>query len=588
MDLSSSGRTPGRKKKEQVTLLSYANAGDAGASVKRRYANHSSQATPTSGVIPPVVAKKSEKFFRTLRKRSKSATRLNNGNNDSSDFRGSDLSLNSGNNYLVDNSSIPVTTNRIYRDRNSELKDKQDERVTLVGFASNLDLDSCGDSLECGSLSKRGQFLDFGGSAHNLNFSGSDHWNFAQSTPRRRISPKSFSTLKTSREVKMERERLRQERLSKLRDSLETASETSTASRRLFASNLVLAEDSNKFFEEAREKFLNGDHCTLNANELFSHFVRENQERFAHIVQQHRQQQQQQRSNASSTCLSSSSSSASHTSSRGRTLQLTTAFSSNSKAAAQLQQQQSESRVHHIEIQRESDEKTTQKGAKNIEIVVSNENCGSSDSHSDVGSSSSCSEHEHEHSNQEATSAKTTSPKESNSSSSEEDTKTEKTLSNSEYVQRSLSTSSRLSSSSSSGFSSIEGSNSTTTITATSSSTLTKLQQLQEKKNKSSFHHPTFANHFGFFGRVKNFNESSSYSNLTTTSSSTSSASFPRRGSAAELGGMEVSRGRSRISQSSACAKMRKVPVAKSKSVSADFRSVNEERGGAGGGREFR
>ena len=99
------------------------------------------------------------------------------------------------------------------------------------------------------------------------------------------------------------------------------------------------------------------------------------------------------------------------------------------------------------------------------------------DSHSDVGSS--CSEN-----NAEILPAKD--PKDKKSGVANPDT-----------VHRSLSTSRRLSSSSS-GFSSIEGAaaGGSSSSSVPHSASLTKLQQLRERR--AAFHHPTFANHFGF------------------------------------------------------------------------------------------
>lgn len=544
MDLSSSGLSP-RRKKEQVTLLSYAN--NESATSKRRYAVAS---TPTSALVPPVVAKKSEKFFRTLRKRSKSASRLNK-ESISSDFGGSDFSLN--NNYLPED----ATSKLVSKEKSSVLSDIQD-KVTLVGFASNLDLDS--EHIDANFSLRRGRRLDFGGSAHNL----SDQAPLIhplRTPPRRRISPKSFSTLKTSREVKMERERLRQERLGKLNPSMNPSldpGERMTASRRLFSSNIALPEDRTKFFEEARDKFFNGDMCAMSANDLFSQFVRENQERFAQLVAQHRHFST---STSSSTCLTSNSSCGSEE--RNAVL---TAFSSSpsssSSSSSSSNSAQSAPKVHHIEIKREcSCEAKSQHGEVNqskeqtIEVILTQEK----DCHSDVGSSCSDGDQHLPHKSDK-------SAEEGGEQGEEQKSAKSTAVQDCDIVQRSLSTSSRLSSSSSSGFSSIEGSSSTYH---------SKLQQLQERRNKSSFHHPTFTNHFGFFGRVKNFNESSSYSNLSTTT--TVSTSLPRRGSAADVvtgsSGSE-SRGRARHGMSG---KSRKSPVTKSKSVSADFRNSDTD-----------
>ena len=207
MDLSVS---PRRQKAEAVTLLSYANNHTGTKTVPNNNNNHSGYihrfasncVTPNGSNCyavaqpPPCVVKKSEKFLRTFRRRSKSASRVRetgpsdispsrNATPDSGrNFGGSALTLNEEVTFESEpKSSITYVANG-ERARNPD-KCGKPERVTLVGFATkstcNL-LNLSGDSLYEGSLTSS-------------------------------KSSSGFSTLKTSREVKMERERLRQERL---------------------------------------------------------------------------------------------------------------------------------------------------------------------------------------------------------------------------------------------------------------------------------------------------------------------------------------------------------------------------------------
>jgi hypothetical protein len=128
---------------------------------------------------------------------------------------------------------------------------------------------------------------------------------------RKPITSSGFSTLKTSREVKMERERLRQERLQKLTQETKEwfervrheSKESSllSAHQKLFtATSAHLAEERARFFDEAREKF----HSKMNnggSEELFGQFVRENQERFSQLLQQQNQNAAFARSHVTST-----------------------------------------------------------------------------------------------------------------------------------------------------------------------------------------------------------------------------------------------------------------------------------------------
>ena len=655
MDLSSSGHSPRGKKSsggsEAVTLLSYANSrtGTRTYNLQSNTTNtrlFSQNAQTTSGgAIPPIVAKKSEKFFKTFRRRSKSASRVNKEKGGprsrSPDFRGSDYSLNQV--TFEDDPNVITYTLNGERARNPDFSRKPDQ-VTLVGFASHGELRSApsADNLldycnnyNQGSAStprkrngrlggRKSAHFDFGGSVSNLllmsgGSNGAGGGQEASNSP----SPSqkaNFATLKTSREVKMERERLRQERLSKLtqetRDWFEKTSGSSAASTprevRLSSSSAasIFAEERAKFFDEARDRFHSPN------NELFTQFVRENHERFAQLVHTHRaastllgeqlgaplpQQQQQLGNNscysgASTPVSAFSNSSLSKASSSSSSL----GSSCQSRLRSRQQQQQPVSkppRVHHIKIQRENLncevnqesgqlEVSSESSAK-IEIIVNEgkDHEESNDSHSDVGSS--CSDGEIQQLKAPSSQARLSSHHDSGSSSlsgspkppddiiasannnnnndvtkssspavkevdpnsditeakggiaskakEEEDleqeddieTRSENNQSKSANktaaasgagerlaqsgratsasvsalpaaVGRSLSGASRLSSSSS-GFSSIGQQQQQTGLLqehSTPNAALTKLQQLQERR--SAFHHPSFANHFGF------------------------------------------------------------------------------------------
>lgn len=113
-----------------VTLLSYAKSAKS-ASSRRLFSTKSSVISSSAAAQPPpIVTKKSaEKFLRTLRKRSKSATRLRTArNSDNFDFRGSDTSLNR---YNLDESSAEVNNKK------TGIDVAGGEKVTLVGFTSN-------------------------------------------------------------------------------------------------------------------------------------------------------------------------------------------------------------------------------------------------------------------------------------------------------------------------------------------------------------------------------------------------------------------------------------------------------------------
>ncbi|QQP42102.1 FYVE_ RhoGEF and PH domaincontaining protein 4like, partial [Caligus rogercresseyi] len=209
-------------------------------------------------VVPPVLAKKSERFFKTLRRRSKSASRLGEPK-DIEDKR----------------SNLTITSNGERLKRNPE-RIKKSDKVTLVGFSSS-----------CNSLS------DQEGEARSSSKKPHHH---------------RFSTLKTSREVKMERDRLRQERLSKFtqetKDLLDKLkSEGSSIHRSIFNN----PSGKERFFEEARERLglcapASGSEEGSGNDFIISSFLREHQERFSSLLAT------QRRSSASSLFPSSYSS----------------------------------------------------------------------------------------------------------------------------------------------------------------------------------------------------------------------------------------------------------------------------------------
>ena len=189
MELPSAGsadllrpNNPGRSK-ENVTLLSYSpnKVKSNQHYIQRKFVPN--QATNNYVVSSSALSsqcKKSEKFnFRAFRKRSKSASRLDESQKHHRiTFQGSQSNLLDLNDEHVD---------LIHRDfTNSSSEVRQDKsQVKLVGFSNNNSEFSCPKL--CGS-----------------NTTGENNSN------------NRFTTLKTSREVKMERERLRQEKLHRL------------------------------------------------------------------------------------------------------------------------------------------------------------------------------------------------------------------------------------------------------------------------------------------------------------------------------------------------------------------------------------
>ena len=517
--MSSSGcgksRTP--RKDAGITLLSYQNNNKGKGNYQARYNNNNSNRNTNS--IPPIVAKKSEKFFRTLRKRSKSATRLH---KSSADFRGSDCSLND---YQLDepicqnyNNNYNNTTNfsgggNTLRGPRAYAEFEKKEKVTLVGFSSQCELNLLDDNPA--KLSK----FEFGGSVYNL----------SEGSHMSKRPNNNFATLKTSREVKMERERLRQERMSRVGSPL-FAKQADKPSQNVqnggeAMSNLETLKFPNetetrlKFFEEAKQKFherRNFNNFSPNENEFFSQFFRENQERFAQLVKQQRMRM--------ATAASSSDTS---TSSRGSSCQSSLitkedspgAFSSSSNFNKKANNSQSEKegeqsnsevanlvkKTRHIQIKRENLNLDLD---QNGEVILRKE----SDQQIDIvenkpvriipiekistGSDDSC------HSSLSA------SPRPNEQDAKLVNQNNKKLID----VQRTLS-----SLSSSSGVSSIEDKNGSSDLAVTNSDKSDQVVTSCIDQEKKSFHHPTFTNHFGFFARSKNsINESNSCSKLPT------------------------------------------------------------------------
>ncbi|XP_059091707.1 uncharacterized protein LOC131887187 isoform X2 [Tigriopus californicus] len=293
MELSSSGHGPG---KESVTLLSYA-CNRSGARPSRYNPKSKCTTSYNSGAVPPVVAKKSDKFFKTFRRRSKSASRLQRDQN-SPDFRGSDCSLNTLGFDDDEDRGVDPDLNKLTYSLNGRERGpashpshpeapKKPDRVTLVGFASHCELDRFGvDDLALSPTRHsprvaRRRFgrkgvasLDFGGSTSNLVMS--DQQNRSN-----------FTNLRTSRDVKMERERLRQEKMSQFKQE----------SRDLFQK--MKQESFESFLNETgqRPPLLSGPSLfeeRLRALELandtdgFGQLVQENHERFLQLVREQR------------------------------------------------------------------------------------------------------------------------------------------------------------------------------------------------------------------------------------------------------------------------------------------------------------
>ena len=584
MDLSSIGGVVGsaaNNNKESVTLLSYGDSKTnvGGTGYLNRF-NTNKSGTGNSR-HKAAIAKKSDQFFKTLvRRRSKSASRLA---SSQPDLRGSDYALNNIGGP-TDEPADQKITYRVNgeRARNPDVP-KKPEKVTLVGFSphttdpsqSNRNRSSSDLLLECSTLSGRRRSrlkgrksagIDFGGSVSNLVCLPPES---NSSSPSRG----NFATLKTSREVKMERERLRQERMGKMsqesREWFEKVKQQQDATR----ASLFSSEDRARFFESPSSSSSSSAPGGP-GNDLFAQFVRENQERFAQLVQQHRS------AVAASSALSSPSPSTSTLLKVPQPAFSTPAPVSLSGSARKATTPQSPKtpKVHRIQIQRENlncevngksgEVEVRKESESKIEIVVNNGKDSGNESssstcccgNSDVGSSCSSASSDGEttskatannsslgssppscpsspkpslssSSSPSTTTAATVIPKEEEEeeeggaaaagtesaketcnnpedSSEAGDTISEKCQSSAvllcssprDGIHRSSSSSSRLSSSSSSGFSSIGGPAAAAVERRRhqqhSALALAKLQQLQERR--AAFHHPTFANHFGF------------------------------------------------------------------------------------------
>ena len=184
--------------KENVTLLSYnpnkikpGNNQQNQNYIQRKFVPN--QATNNYVVSSSALGsqcKRAEKFnFRAFRKRSKSASRLDESQRNRTSFQGSQSNL-------LDIITKDEPVDHIHRDlssggsgsatADSSVKSQDKSQVKLVGFSNNNSEFSCPNL--CDSVN----------SAH----AGENN--------------NRFTTLRTSREVKMERERLRQEKLHRL------------------------------------------------------------------------------------------------------------------------------------------------------------------------------------------------------------------------------------------------------------------------------------------------------------------------------------------------------------------------------------
>lgn len=275
---------PRRQKGESVTLLSYANNYTGSRTISNGYVhrftsnNIVSNGSNFYAVAPPCIVKKSEKFLRTFRKRSKSASRLRASestdnlaqNNDcNSNFGGSVLTLHEDSFYdqsLGENEITYVANGE--RAKNPD-KCVKPEKVTLVGFATKSTCDLF-------------HLTNEGSNELDLKYQGT-------------TKQSGFSTLKTSREVKMERERLRQERQQK--SSQETKDwfdskihqDTNIHQKSFHVTSAQLEEELARFFEETRQKF----HSRMTSSgEVFNQFVQDNREKLSQLNHQLQQQQQ--------------------------------------------------------------------------------------------------------------------------------------------------------------------------------------------------------------------------------------------------------------------------------------------------------
>ena len=193
--------------KENVTLLSYnPNKIKPGGNnqqnqnyIQRKFVPN--QATNNYVVSSSALGsqcKRAEKFnFRAFRKRSKSASRLDESQRNRTSFQGSQSNLLDI--ISKDEQHQQQSVDHIHRDlssggsgsatADSSVKSQDKSQVKLVGFSNNNSEFSCPNL--CDSINPQ-----YAGGENNNN--------------------NRFTTLRTSREVKMERERLRQEKLHRL------------------------------------------------------------------------------------------------------------------------------------------------------------------------------------------------------------------------------------------------------------------------------------------------------------------------------------------------------------------------------------
>ncbi len=462
--------------KEAVTLLSYSNGGGGG-----RFYQQQGGKTKSSLHQRPPVKKSAEKFFRTLRKRSKSASRLNceeearsvheRGLNQSETDVEEDAADGDGDDDVV------ITYRVNERPPNPGGGGKR-EKVQLVGFAHHSPDDdsrrpfpptnlskslspSAGDLLllECasggGNGLRGGNRLRGGGARRHLDFGGSVSNLCLLHDSTSSSKPTNFATLKkTSREVKMERERLRMEkmlakeraRLQQERQALHADVSGSPSPRLQLLPSAAANEDPLVMLDRLHGV---GGHASNSSsdNDVFGQFVRENQERFAQLVQQHRsaastlservrlQQQQQQLCGAfagsgggggsgviplrTSRALSPTTQLLSRQQQEsggdGGAASATASYRSSARSATESSSSSSP-KVHHIQIQRESLDCELSEGGKvdvrtqsnaKLQIIVNEsanvvaataaatstngvsnkKDFAGSESHSDVGSS---------------------------------------------------------------------------------------------------------------------------------------------------------------------------------------------------------
>jgi len=510
-----------------VTLLSYNNKAKSGKNPENQNSDKTgyihrfvqNQATNNYVVASRSTAQsqcQKQKFnFRQFRRRSKSASRLEENLRSSRNSSGSqsnliDLDENTNFSQQANHRNSIVSSNQRGLNENNQENPQSNysNQVQLVGFSQ------CNSEFSTANLPNRGQDKDSNRSeSSNSNSSSTERTNSR------------FQTLKTSREVKMERERLRQEKLHRLTQETKEWFDR-MKSERTSPSRLALTsqEERQRFFDETRERILQSSRL----DDPFGQFVREHQERFAALTATimggdptvteviGKQQQTTQKTASAVVNADSSSSNSSQSSliastkrestnvvstSTGVNLPLTPSScqaqngeqnqttsaadlvasilngtdlskkhirksSSNSKITGpsnnenQLQSN-TNSKVRTIEIKRETEPADTGNNPGSSSVALHRSNSGSSDTSSGFGSLNNS-----DHPTQATPSGSTVPSTADNNSSS----------ANTSVIKSKLD----------------------------SSNPVTKLQLLQERRNKlSTEHHPSFANHFGFAGRFR-------------------------------------------------------------------------------------